>query len=155
MLKINVTAVGKIKDSYIKDGILEFKKRLQKFSNFSIIELKEESENRGIVSAVNTESKRILEYIEGKNYYNILLDLDGIDVSSTVMAQKIMEISNFNSKINFIIGGSNGVNNDVKNTADFRLSFSKLTFPHQLIRIFLLEQIFRAFKISNNETYHR
>ena len=82
MLKINVTAVGKIKDSYIKDGILEFKKRLQKFSNFSIIELQEESENRGIESAVNTESKRILESIEGKNYYNILLDLDGIAVSS-------------------------------------------------------------------------
>lgn len=155
MLKISITAVGKIKDDYIKEGILEFKKRLQKFSNFSIIETQEESETRGIESAINLESKKILESMSNGNSFNILLDLNGTNMSSTDMAEKILEISNTTNKINFIIGGSNGVNDALKKAVDFRLSFSKLTFPHQLMRLILIEQIYRWVSINNNIKYHK
>ena len=155
MLKINITSVGKIKDSYIREGILEFKKRLQKFSNFSIIEIQEEDENKGKANAINTESKKILESISKNDGFSILLDINGVNLSSVEMAKKVLEISNHTNKINFIIGGSNGVNDDVKKAVDFKLSFSKLTFPHQLMRLILTEQIYRWVSINNNIKYHK
>ena len=103
MLKINITSVGKIKDSYIREGILEFKKRLQKFSNFSIIEIQEEDENKGKENAINTESKKILESLSKNDGFSILLDINGVSLSSIEMAKKVLEISNHTNKINFII----------------------------------------------------
>ena len=155
MIKIIITSVGKIKDKYIIEGITEYKKRLQKFSDFSIIEIQEESENRGIQSAVDLESDRIIAYLEKQKSFNILLDIEGQSLTSVEMAEKISGISNITSKINFIIGGSNGVNQKLKEIVDFKLSFSPMTFPHQLFRVMLLEQVYRAFRIMKNEPYHK
>ena len=156
MVKINIVCIGKIKDKYIKDGIDEFRKRLSKYVNLSVIELAEENDNRSVDYAITRETDRIIDTVIKKSKsYNILLDLKGEMKTSEEMALKLEKISLTNSEINFIIGGSNGVNNDVRNAADFRLSFSKLTFPHQLMRLILIEQIYRWISINNNIKYHK
>lgn len=156
MIRINVVCIGKIKEKYIKEGINEFLKRLSKYIKLEIIELAEEDDNKGIENAINSETERIINAISKKSYsYNILLDLKGKILDSEEMAQKIEEISMISSEINFIIGGSNGVNDNLRKIVDFRLCFSPMTFPHQLMRLILTEQLYRWVSINNNIKYHK
>lgn len=156
MIRINIVCVGKIKEKYIKDGIEEFLKRLSKYAKLDIIELSEEDDNKSVKNAIDIETERIINIIEKKNYsYNILLDLSGKMLTSVEMAQKIEKISLTNSEINFIIGGSNGVADKLRKIVDFRLGFSNFTFPHQLMRLILVEQIYRWISINNNIKYHK
>lgn len=159
MLNINIICVGKIKENYLKDAITEYSKRLSKFCNLNITELQDEKLpnklNDSIITEVkNKECNKIIQAIK-KDSYIICLDLKGKEFSSEDFSKKIENITlNFNSSITFIIGGTLGLNQEILSMADEKICFSKMTFPHQLIRVFLLEQLFRAFKISNNETYH-
>ena len=100
------------------------------------------------------EKELILKHIEKKDYV-ITMEIEGKQLSSTELSKKIEEIEQINSNITFIIGGSYGLDDEIKNISNFKLSFSKLTFPHQLFRVILLEQIYRAYKIKNNESYHK
>ena len=159
MLNINIVCIGKIKENYLKDAINEYSKRLSKYCKLSITELPDEKIpdkiNENIANEIKTkECNNILNHIK-KDSYIICLDLKGKELSSEDFSKKIDDIAlNFNSSITFVIGGTLGLTDDVLNLANEKLCFSKMTFPHQLIRVFLLEQLFRAFKISKNETYH-
>ncbi|WP_066901086.1 23S rRNA (pseudouridine(1915)-N(3))-methyltransferase RlmH [Streptobacillus notomytis] len=154
MLKINLICVGKIKEKYIIDGIEEFLKRLSKYVKINIIELKEEADNN-INFSINKESRLLIENINKNSGYNILLDIKGENITSEKLAYKISNLKLNYSEINFIIGGSNGYNDEVRKLADFKLSFSKMTFPHQLMRLILIEQIYRSICIENNIKYHK
>lgn len=159
MLNISIICIGKIKENYLKDAINEYSKRLSKFCNLKITELQDEKLptkiNGSIINEIkNKECDKIIDAIK-KDSYVICLDLKGKEYSSEDFSKKIENITlNFNSSITFIIGGTLGLNEKVLSLASEKICFSKMTFPHQLIRVFLLEQLFRAFKISNNETYH-
>ena len=159
MLNINIVCIGKIKENYLKDAISEYSKRLSKFCNLNIIELTDEKLpnklNDSIISEIkNKECSKMIQSIK-KDSYIMCLDLKGKEFSSEEFSQKLENIAlNFNSSITFIIGGTLGLNQEILSLANEKICFSKMTFPHQLIRVFLLEQLFRAFKISNNETYH-
>lgn len=159
MLNISIICIGKIKENYLKDAINEYSKRLSKFCNLKITELQDEKLptkiNGSIINEIkNKECDKIIDAIK-KDSYVICLDLKGKEYSSEDFSRIIENIAlNFNSSITFIIGGTLGLNEKVLSLASEKICFSKMTFPHQLIRVFLLEQLFRAFKISNNETYH-
>ena len=159
MLSIDVVCVGKLKENYLKDAISEYSKRLTKYCNFCITELTDEKLpnklNDSIISDIKQkEAVKILEHIK-KDSYVICLDLTGKEFSSEEFSKKIDNIAlNYNSSITFVIGGTLGLTEDVLSRANEKICFSKMTFPHQLIRVFLLEQLFRAFKISKGETYH-
>ena len=157
-MKINIITVGKIKEKYLKEAIDEYKKRLSKFCTLNIIEVNESvarvENDSGIKKPLEDEAQNIISKI--KNEYVIALDIDGKEYSTIEVSEKIKEITLKGvSEISFVIGGSYGLDNLVKKRADLRLSFSKLTFPHQLFRVILLEQIYRVFKIINNEPYHK
>jgi len=160
MLHINIICVGKLKEKYLQDALSEYSKRLSKYCNLNIIELPDEklpnNLNDSLINQIKQkESNNILSHIE-KGSYVLALDLKGKQFSSEEFSKKITDISiNSFSSITFIIGGTLGLYENVLKNSNELICFSKMTFPHQLIRIFLLEQIFRAFKISNNETYHR
>lgn len=159
MLSINIICIGKIKEKYLKDAINEYSKRLTKYCKLNIIELPDEQIpdklNINISNEIkNKECNNILNHLK-KDTYMICLDLKGKEVSSEEFSKNIEKISMLSSNITFIIGGSLGLNETILQKANQKICFSKMTFPHQLIRVFLLEQIFRAFKISNGETYHR
>lgn len=150
---IKIICIGKIKEEYLKGALKEYQKRLSKYTKLEIIELNDiNNENTQIV--LNKEKEEIIRYIN-KNDYIICLDIDGKEITSVDFSKKIDKIFNINSNITFLIGGSYGIHQDIKNLANERISFSKLTFPHQLFRVMLLEQIYRSFKIMNNETYHK
>ena len=159
MLNINIVCVGKIKETYLKDAISEYSKRLSRFCNLNIIELSDEKLpdklNNSIITEIkNKECNKMIQALK-KDSYIICLDLKGKEFSSEEFSKKIENIAlNFNSTITFVIGGTLGLNEEILSLANEKICFSKMTFPHQLIRVFLLEQLFRAFKISNNETYH-
>lgn len=159
MLNINIICVGKIKENYLKSATCEYTKRLSKYCNLSFTELPDEKLPNKLNSSIINEIKqkectRIIEHIK-KDSYVICLDLNGKELSSNDFSKKIDDIGlNFSSNITFIIGGTLGLTENVLRGANELLCFSKMTFPHQLIRVFLLEQLFRAFKISRNETYH-
>ena len=159
MLKISIISVGKIKEKYIKLGIDEFSKRLSRYAKLEIIELNDEKapENlspRDMEIIKNTEGDAILSKIR-PNSYTIALAIDGKNLSSESLAKKINDLSvSGNSHINFVIGGSLGLSDSVLKASDFKLSFSAMTFPHQLMRLILLEQIYRSFRINNSEPYH-
>lgn len=143
---IKIICVGKIKENYIKEGIIDYQKRISKYHKIEIIEVMD--------SNIEEERNRILKYIDNKDYL-ITLDIEGNSINSLELADKIDKTFITNSNITFIIGGSNGIHKDIKDLSNYSLSFSKLTFPHQLFRLILLEQIYRCFKILNNETYHK
>lgn len=150
---IKIITVGNIKEKYLKDAIDEYLKRLKKFTSIEIIELKDE----GLVEeqkAIQLEGEKILKNISPKDYL-ITLEIEGKEYSSEEFAEKINQIQIENSNIVFVIGGSYGLSKDIKDKSKMHLSFSKMTFPHQLFRVFLLEQIYRAYKILNNESYHK
>ena len=159
MLHINVICVGKLKEQYLKEACLEYKKRLSKYCLIDIIELADEKipdklNDKLSIEIKERECKKILSNIKKDNYI-ISLDLKGKQFSSEEFSHKLETISFINSSITFIIGGSLGLTNSVLEQSNELVCFSKMTFPHQLIRVFLLEQIYRAFKISNNESYHK
>ena len=149
---IKIICVGKLKEKYLKDAIEEYSKRLSKYTKLEIVELKDLDYD--ITKTIKEEGQSILKHIEEKEYV-ITLEINGKQLSSTEFAS-ILEKANIEySNITFVIGGSYGLSNDVINKNNYHLSFSKLTFPHQLFRIILLEQIYRAYKINNNESYHK
>ena len=150
---IKIICVGKIKEDYLNKGIDEYKKRISKYHNIEIYELQDEG-LRDKQTTIKKEKEKILKIINSKDYL-IVLDINGKEINSIQLAKKIDEIFISNSNITFIIGGSYGIDDSIKDLANLKLSFSKLTFPHQLFRIILLEQIYRAFKINNNEEYHK
>lgn len=150
---IKIICVGKIKEDYLNKGIDEYKKRISKYHNIEIYELQDEG-LRDKQTTLKKEKEKILKIINSKDYL-IVLDINGKELNSIQLAKKIDEIFISNSNITFIIGGSYGIDDSIKDLANLKLSFSKLTFPHQLFRIILLEQIYRAFKINNNEEYHK
>ena len=150
---IKVICVGKIKEKFFSDAIKEYEKRLSKYTKFQIIEVPDEADKSSEVS-MKKESESIFKYITDKDYV-ITMEIDGKELSSVELANKIDSLFQSNSNITFIIGGSNGLDKSVNLRSNYALSFSKLTFPHQLFRIILLEQIYRSFKIINNESYHK
>lgn len=150
---IKIITVGSIKEKYLVDAIEEYIKRLRKYTNIEIIEVKDE----GLVEkekAKELEGEKIKKHISLKDYI-ITLEIEGKMLTSKEFSEKIDKTLIENSNITFIIGGSYGISDDIKNMSNFKLSFSKMTFPHQLFRVVLLEQIYRAFKIINNESYHK
>ncbi len=160
MLKINIICIGKIKEQFFRDAIDEYSKRLNKYCTLNILELPDEK----IPNNASDKEISIVKDKEGQNIFNnlkkdsyiICLDLNGKQFTSEEFASKINNISlNYNSTISFIIGGSLGISKNILNISDESISFSKMTFPHQLFRVILLEQIYRSFKIINNETYHK
>ena len=160
MLNINILCVGKIKENYLKDAINEYSKRLSKYCNLNIIEVPDETVPNKLSDVViedikNKEASKMLEQLK-KETYLICLDLKGKEYNSEEFSEKIQDIAvQGNSSITFVIGGTLGIGKAVLEKSKEKICFSKMTFPHQLIRVFVLEQIFRAFKISLGETYHR
>lgn len=150
---IKIITVGSIKEKYLKEAIEEYSKRLKKFTSIEIIEVKDE----GLVEpskAIQLEGEKIQKNINPKDYL-ITLEIDGKELTSLELSDLINKTSINNSDITFIIGGSYGLDDSIKQLSNYKLSFSKLTFPHQLFRLILLEQIYRSYKIINNETYHK
>lgn len=150
---IKIIVVGQLKEKYLKEAIAEYSKRIKKYTNIEIIEVKDE----GLVEAqkaIKLESEKINKHINNKDYL-ITLEIEGKEYSSIEFAKKLDDILIENSNLTFIIGGSYGLSEDIKVQAKLHLSFSKMTFPHQLFRVLLLEQIYRAYKINNNESYHK
>ncbi|UMZ75148.1 23S rRNA (pseudouridine(1915)-N(3))-methyltransferase RlmH [Natranaerofaba carboxydovora] len=159
MLKIKIICVGKIGEKYLAEGIKEYKKRLSKYINLELIEVKDEplpkkNNDKEIDKIKHIEGEKIKGKLDS-NSHIIMLDLEGKQFTSEEFAKKIKEFENTGiNKINIIIGGTMGLSDGLKRKADTLISFSKMTFPHQLMRLILLEQIFRAFKINKNEPYH-
>ena len=143
---IKIICVGKLKEEYLKNGINDYFNRINKYHKLEIIELSD--------SNIDKEKELILKNINPKDYI-ITLDIEGNNLSSISLAEKIDKTFITNPTITFIIGGSDGLHQEIKKLSNFSLSFSKLTFPHGLFRIILLEQIYRSFKILNNESYHK
>ena len=149
---IKIICIGKIKEQYLRDAINEYIKRLSKYTKLEIVELPDASYD--LKKTLEVERDSILKNIKSSDY-NILLDIEGKEFTSVDFANNLDKILMHSSNINFIIGGSYGVHDDIRKVSNDRISFSKLTFPHQLFRVILLEQIYRSFKILNNEEYHK
>lgn len=159
-MKITIISVGKIKEKFFSDAVKEYTKRLSKYCKLyeEIIsdERADENFSQSEIEQVKIkEGIKILNKIKQNSYF-IVLDLNGSQLSSEELAEKINSLGlKGNSDISFVIGGSNGLSEEVLKKADFKLSFSKMTFPHQLFKVILLEQIYRAFKINAGEAYHK
>ena len=147
---IKLICVGKVKENFYKEAIKEYIKRLSKYTKLNVIEIDDEPNINGI----EKEGLNILKNINDKDYV-ITLEINGNMLTSEELSEKIDKTLLNSSNITFIIGGSYGLSEQVKQRSDYKLSFSKQTFPHQLFRVILLEQIYRGFKILNNETYHK
>ncbi len=150
---IKIICVGKIKEKFYKEAINEYLKRLSKYSKIEIIEVEDISSNN-INLILEKEMENIKKYINEKDYV-VTLEIEGKELSSLELSKKLEEVLIINSNITFIIGGSYGLDKLIKERSNYQLSFSKLTFPHQLFRVILLEQLYRSFKISKNESYHK
>jgi len=159
-LKITIIAVGKLKEKYLKEGIAEYSKRLSRFCDLNIIEVADEQAPENLSSAQEEqvkkrEAERILKRVSSGSFL-IVLDVKGKKLDSEGFASKLKSLFlSGNSNITFVIGGSLGLDGELLRKADFSLSLSDMTFPHQLTRLILLEQLFRAFKIINGEPYHK
>ena len=161
MLKINIICIGKIKEKYFTDAVGEYAKRLAAFCMFSVIELNEERirsntpNEAQIAEVIEAEGRRILQKI-GASDYVAAMCIEGRLLSSEELSETLDKAAlSGKSTVDFIIGGSYGLSDEVKRRADLRLSMSKMTFPHQLARVILSEQIYRAFEISTNGKYHK
>ena len=156
MLKVKILCIGKIKENYFIDALGEYAKRLIKYCDFSIDELAESKMNTEtpteIKKALEEEGKNLLKRVEGKL---VLLDRVGKMVDSFDMANILKETSSTTGKVTFVIGSSHGVSQEVKDKADLMISFGKITFPHQLFRVVLAEQIYRGFCINVGSPYHK
>ena len=161
MLKINIICIGKIKEKYFTDAVGEYAKRLTAFCKFSVVELNEERirsntpNEAQIAEVIEAEGKRILQKV-GTSDYVAAMCIEGRLLSSEELSETLDKAAlSGKSTVDFIIGGSYGLSDEVKRRADLRLSMSKMTFPHQLARVILSEQIYRAFEISTNGKYHK
>lgn len=143
---IKIICVGKIKENYLKEAIEDYLTRISKYHKIKIIELPD--------TQIEREGEEILKHLDNKDYL-ISLAIEGNQLSSNELSEKIDKTFINYPNITFIIGGSNGIREDIKQKSNYLLSFSKLTYPHGLFRVILLEQIYRSFKILNNETYHK
>lgn len=159
-MNITIIAVGKVKEFYLQGGIDEYAKRLSRYCKLEFIEVPDEKapeslSRKEMNQVMDAEGKRILSKVP-KDTYVIALDRRGVNMTSEELANKIEDIQTYNSShIVFIIGGSLGLSTEVRRNVDLELSFSSFTLPHQLMRLVLLEQIYRSFRINNNETYHK
>ena len=158
-MNISIICAGKIKEKYFTSAIDEYKNRLGRFAKLDIIEIPDEK----IPDNASEKEEELIKQKEGKamlskiksGAYVVAKCIEGKELSSEEIAHKISEISMHSSHIVFIIGGSLGLSDEVKSRADLKLSFGPITLPHQLMRVVMLEQIYRAFKINNNESYHK
>jgi len=150
---IKILCVGKLKEKYWQDACQEYLKRLTKFTQVELIEVFDEKIDDEKIALLK-EKERLEKHLNSKEYI-ITLEIEGEQLSSVELSKKIEKIRIENPDLTFIIGGSHGIHADIKNRATMHLSFSKLTFPHQLFRVLLLEQLYRSFKIQNNEKYHK
>ncbi|MCR5784277.1 MAG: 23S rRNA (pseudouridine(1915)-N(3))-methyltransferase RlmH [Eubacterium sp.] len=159
-MKITIICVGKIKEKYFTDAIAEYSKRMSRYSSFEIKEVSDEktpdnASEKECLLIKEKEGERLLKLWD-ENAYNIALCIEGKMLDSVELSHKIEDIMlSGKSHICFIIGGSLGLSENIVKKSDYKLSFSKMTFPHQLMRVILCEQIYRAFRISNNEPYHK
>ncbi len=144
---IKIICLGKLKEKYLVDLVSDYARRINKYHKLELIELKDEED-------LEREANNILKYI-GKNDYVITLEIEGKEMDSISFSKLIDETFITHSTITFIIGSSTGLSDKIKIRSNYKLSFSKFTFPHGLFRGILLEQIYRAFKINNNELYHK
>ena len=150
---IKIICVGKLKEKFWIDASLEYLKRISKYTKIEVIQIPDFKSDIPSIE-LEKEKDKILSKIEDKDYI-ITLEIDGKELNSVEFSEKFEKIRNLNANVTFIIGGSSGLHEEVKKKANFALSFSKFTFPHQLFRVILLEQIYRSFKIMNKETYHK
>ena len=159
-MNITLISVGKLKEKYLKLGIEEFAKRLSKYCKLEMIELDDEKcpENlspKDMLIVKDKEGKKILSKVKG-NSYVIALAIDGKNLSSEELADTMGKLAvRGHSHVTFVIGGSLGLSDEVIKRADYKLSFSRMTFPHQMMKLILLEQVYRAYRINNNEPYHK
>lgn len=159
-MRIKIIAVGKLKEKFLEQGVKEYLKRLTSFARLEIVEIEEgrlpdRSRPAEEAQAREKEGELIKKQLKPGSY-TIALVLQGKQFSSEELSEFLAELAlKGKSEINFLIGGSTGLADKIVDQADFKLSFSKLTFPHQLMRLILLEQIYRAFKISRDEPYHK
>ncbi len=154
-MQIDLIVVGKLKEKSMKQMCDEYIKRLGSYCKLNVVELKDESTHLDSNLVIKREQEQIEKVLDDKSYI-IVLDIDGKQLSSEQLSEKIDDITTYeNSKITFIIGGSLGIAPELKAKSNLRLSFSKMTFPHQLFRVMLLEQIYRQFRIARNEPYHK
>lgn len=156
MLKINLICMGDIKEKYLKEAIAEYSKRISRFADLKIIELKENvaktNNQSDVLQSLKKDGEEIKKHIKG---YPICLDINGKMLTSEDFSKKISKLSLETSEITFIIGASNGICEEIKNLCKEKISFSLMTFPHQLMRVIFLEQVYRAFTILNNISYHK
>ena len=159
-IKVTIISVGKVKDKYLQMGIDEFKKRLSRFCKLELIEVKDEAlsekaSNKDLEIVRQKEGELVLTKLSDIAYV-IAMDIDGKQLTSEQLADKMQHIVTYGqSHVVFIIGGSVGLSDEVKKRSDMKLSFSRMTFPHQLFKLMLLEQVYRVFKINANESYHK
>lgn len=151
---IKLICVGKVKDDSLKSLINDYQKRIQKYHKLEVIEVKDEPIRDNEKEVLEIEAERILNKVD-KDDYVILLDLHGESLDSISFAKKIDQLFLNYSKITFVIGGSLGLGEKIRNRANFGLKLSDMTFLHQMTRLIILEQIYRSFKILNHETYHK
>lgn len=159
-MNIHIISVGKIKEKYLKQGLAEFEKRLRPYCKLKINEVADEQapeqlSEKELTQVKQKEGERILQKIKQTEYV-IALDLQGVQWSSEQLAKEMDKLATSGkSSIAFVIGGSNGLSEEVLRRANKKLSFSNMTFPHQLMKLILMEQVYRAFKILRNEPYHK
>ena len=160
-MNVNIICIGKLKEAYWREAVAEYAKRIGGYASFKVLELAEvklpenPSESQ-ILQGLTEEAKKIMPYLEQKSAYNIALCVEGKQVDSPKLAEIFKTATlNGNSTINFVIGSSFGMADSVKNACHFKLSFSPMTFPHQLARVIACEQIYRAISIINNTKYHK
>lgn len=156
MLKVNLICIGDIKENFLKEAIKEYSKRISRFANLKIIELKEHVaqsyNNADILNTLKKDAEEIKKHLKG---YSFCLDIKGKMFTSEDFSKKIENTSLQSSEISFVIGASNGIDDSIKTLCNEKISFSPMTFPHQLMRVIFLEQLYRAFTISNNIAYHK
>lgn len=159
-MNIDILCVGKIKEKYLVDAINEYSKRLSRYCVLKVYEVQDEKTEENASDAMlekikKAEAERLMKYIK-PNAYLISLEIDGKQCTSELFSQNIsnLMVEGYND-IQFVIGGSVGLHTSITDAAKYHLSFSKMTFPHQLMRVILLEQIYRAFRIMNHEPYHK
>ncbi|MBO5223623.1 MAG: 23S rRNA (pseudouridine(1915)-N(3))-methyltransferase RlmH [Clostridia bacterium] len=150
MKKINIVCVGKLKEQYLKDGIAEYTKRLSRYASVTVKEITDYATDDN--TCIEKESSLILPALKG---YVIVLDIGGKQLTSPELAQSVDRAFVTNSEVTFVIGGSKGFDDRVRKKADMTLSFGKVTFPHQLVRLMLFEQIYRSFCITEGTPYHK
>ena len=159
-MKITILTVGKIKEKYLKDAIAEYAKRLSRYCKLEIVEVADEKTIENASQVLETqirdkEAERLMKYIR-EDAYVITLEIKGKQLTSEELSKKINQLGiQGKSHIIFVIGGSIGLGDEILKRSDYALSFSKMTFPHQLMRVILLEQIYRSYRIINGEPYHK